>query len=66
MTDPRPVEAVLFTSGSYLSAEEISELAAVEEEEVPGIIEDLRESYADMDRALTLFEEKARPSFGTH
>lgn len=60
MTDPRPVEAVLFTSGSYLSAEEISELAAVEEEEVPGIIEDLRESYADMDSALTLFEENAK------
>lgn len=60
MTDPRPVEAVLFTSGSYLSAEEISELAAVEEEEVPGIIEDLREAYADMDSALTLFEENAK------
>lgn len=60
MTDPRPVEAVLFTSGSYLSTGEIADLAGVDEEDVPSIVAELREQYESIDSALSIFEENEK------
>jgi segregation and condensation protein B len=60
MTDPRPVEAVLFTSGSYLSTGDIADLAGVDEEEISSIVEELRGKYDSIDSALSIFEENGK------
>jgi segregation and condensation protein B len=60
MTDPRPIEAVLFTSGSYLSEAEIAELSGTDEEAIPQVIDDIREKYENIDSALSIFEENGK------
>ncbi len=60
MTDPRPVEAVLFTSGSYLSKDEIAELSGVEDDAIPQVIDDLRDKYEEIESALNIFEENGK------
>ena len=57
MTDARTVEAVLFASGHYLEPAEIADLAGVDEDDVPGLIDDIRAQYDEIDSALTIFEE---------
>lgn len=54
------VEAALFASGRYLTAEEIAELATVTPREVKDAIPVIKEKYDEIESAMQIFEENGR------
>ena len=53
----KKIEAILFTTGRFMSIEEISQLCSLSQEQVKQEIELLKKDYSEKDSALHLIEE---------
>ncbi|MEW6063344.1 MAG: SMC-Scp complex subunit ScpB [Nanoarchaeota archaeon] len=53
----KKIEAILFTTGRFMSIEEISQLCNLSQEQISKAIESLKKDYSEKDSALHLIEE---------
>lgn len=59
--DKNKVEAILFTTGKFMSLQEIADFCSISSVDiVKNLIEDLRKEYDSRDCSLTIFEENGK------
>jgi len=54
------IEAVLFTTGRFMSLQEIADFCGINVEKVKELVEDLKKGYEEKKSSLSIFEEKEK------
>ena len=57
MTEWKKVEALLFATGRYLTAEQICDMTGISKNKVKAAIKDLEKHYSEIDTSLKIFSE---------